>query len=249
MPQYGFFFDQSRCVGCQNCSIACKSHNGIQPGPIRWARMFQWESGAFPDVRINTVFAPCYHCQNPVCVDAANGALIKEPKYGAVLIDPAKAGSPDVRAAWDACPYGAISFSSDAPDATASKCTMCVDRLEQGKLPVCVLSCPARALDFGLLSDLQAKYGNTSDLPGLPSSSAVAPAVVFKAKATKQQLVPYDSSAALQLLAKRGSTLPPVFSLPSDVTQIPEGMVGRGTLVMKAKSTSELISHTQDDNS
>ena len=149
LTQYGFFFDESRCSGCQNCVLACKATKEIPPGQIRLLRLYQWETGSFPNVRIHTLFAPCYHCENPVCVAAANGAMFKEPKYGAVLIDPAKATSSDLNAAWEACPYGAISFDSDAPSATAYKCDMCIDRLEMGLFPSCVLVCPQRALDFG----------------------------------------------------------------------------------------------------
>src|SRR3972149_1663426 len=125
MVQYGFFFDQSRCHGCNICQVACKSWNMLPPGPEKWMRGYQWEK--------------------PVCVDAADGAMYKEEKYGAVLIDPDKATSASMRKAWVACPYGAIAFDSDAPDAKASMCTMCIDRLEQDKLPVCVESGAHRA--------------------------------------------------------------------------------------------------------
>ena len=119
MAQYGFFFDQSRCLGCQTHMIACKDWNNIPPGPVKLARHFKWEKGVFPNVRVHTLFAPCYHCENPVCVDAAGGAMYKEGKYGAVLIDPEKATDPKLRVAAAACPYGAIVFESDAPDAKA----------------------------------------------------------------------------------------------------------------------------------
>src|SRR3990170_881513 len=116
MTQYGFFFDQGRCVNCQSCSISCKDWNNLPAGPGKWLRMFEWEKGAFPETRLHYLFAPCYHCENPVCVDAANGAMFKEAKYGAVLIDPAGNPSPDLRAAANACPYGAITFRSDNVD-------------------------------------------------------------------------------------------------------------------------------------
>jgi anaerobic dimethyl sulfoxide reductase subunit B (iron-sulfur subunit) len=247
--QYGFFFDQSRCDGCRTCVAACKTWNGLPAGPLRWARMYQWETGTFPAVRLNQLFAPCYHCEKPVCVTAANGAMFKEAKYGAVLIDPAQATSANLRAAWEACPYGAISFDSDSPDASASKCTMCVDRLEQGKLPICVQSCPMRALDFGKLSDLQAKYGKTSDLPDVPSSATTSPAVVFKPHDTKPQLVPLDSGRVLQTMATRKSGLPAVYSQPSDVTDIPSGLMTKNALNMKAGSTTQFEKLLADDNS
>ncbi len=246
MTQYGFFFDQSRCTACHACAVACKSWNMIDPGPVKLARVFEWETGVFPDLTIHALFAPCYHCANPVCVDAANGAMYKEPNYGAVLIDPAKATDASLRAAWEACPYGAIVFDSNAPNATAYKCTMCVDRLENNQLPACVSACPMRALDFGPLSDLQSKYGSNTTLDGVPSGGVVNPSVVFKPTDAPQKLVTYDSSKALPLLAKRGS-YPPSFNTPSDVQDTSGITIGRNKLVMKASSVEELMATTAHD--
>ncbi len=247
--QYGFYFDQSRCDGCRACITSCKSWNGIPAGPVRLSRLYQWEEGSFPNVQLFTLFAPCYHCENPVCVDAAQGALIKEPKYGAVLIDPAQRDSPGLKAAFNACPYGAISFDSDSPNSNAYKCTMCVDRLEQGKLPICVQACPMRALDFGKLSDLQAKYGNVADLHGMPSSATTSPAVVFKAQDAPAQVIPLDSNRVLQIMSTRKGNLPDVYSQPSDVTEITPGLMTKNQLKMKASSTAEFTHLLADDNS
>jgi anaerobic dimethyl sulfoxide reductase subunit B (iron-sulfur subunit) len=247
MVQYGFFFDQSRCMNCHSCVVACRDWNDTPPGPVKWARMFEWEKGSFPNITLNYLFAPCYHCENPVCVDAANGAMYKEEKYGAVLIDPDKANSIDLRKAQEACPYGAIQFDSDAMDATASKCTMCIDRLEQGLKPVCAEGCMVRALDFDTLEELQKRYGTVRDMEELPDSNLAKPAVVFRLRPPRKQLVPYDASKALDLLRQRPEGLRPVFSANSDVTDIPEGLVGRSKLVMKATNVNEQLALTQHD--
>jgi len=244
--QYGFFFDQSRCTACHACSVACKSWYLQDPGPSKWARVYEWETGTFPNLKVNTLFAPCYHCANPVCVTAANGAMFKEPKYGAVLIDPAQATSGNLKAAWQVCPYGAISFDSDAPDSKASHCTMCIDLLTQNILPACVTACPQRALDFGPLSDLQKKYGTNSQLEGMPASNTTTPSVVFKPTLAKPQHVPYDATRALTLLAQRG-TLPPFFNQPSDVTGAPTNIVGRNALNLKPKSVADFMAATRND--
>jgi anaerobic dimethyl sulfoxide reductase subunit B (iron-sulfur subunit) len=172
--------------------------------------------------------------------------MYKEDKYGAVLIDPDKATSFDLRRANQACPYGAISFDSDAINANASKCTMCIDRLEQGLMPVCVMSCRERALDFGHLADLQTKYGTLSQLEDIPSPETTNPAVVFKPKAARKQLVPYNADRALQLLASR-DPLPPVYSSPSDVTDIPAGLIKRNAPVFHPINVAEAIRGNKND--
>jgi len=214
----------------------------------------QREEGAFPDVRYHIAFVPCFHCTNPVCVTAAKGAMYKEEKYGAVLIDPDKANSSSLRDAWDACPYGAIAFDSDSPTATASKCTMCIDRLSQALMPVCVMSCPMRALDFGPIGDIQKKYGTNADLPGLPSSSIAKPAVVFKPMDPRKQIVPYNSSTALNLFMTRDNLpaghpqgLPPLFTDVKEVTDLSTVVIGHSKWIMKPQSAKELMDSCIDE--
>jgi anaerobic dimethyl sulfoxide reductase subunit B (iron-sulfur subunit) len=249
MPQYGFFFNQARCNDCRACVIACKTWNNTT-GPVKWLKMYEWEKGTFPNMRLHVLFAPCYHCENPVCVDAANGAMYKEDKYGAVLIDPDKAKSIDLRKAQDVCPYGAILFDSDASNATASKCTMCIDRLGQGKLPQCVDACHLRALDFGPLEDLQKKYGTVRQLEDMPSPDTTQPAIIFKAHNARKQLIPYDVNKAIALFGKRDAVAPlsPLYTNPSDATDITPGLVARTTLNMKPHTVAEHLKLTQHED-
>lgn len=244
--QYGFFLDQSRCTGCQTCAIACKSVHELPPGPLKYLRIFQYEKGAFPDVRIHVQWVPCYHCEKPSCVAACpTAAMYKEEKFGAVLIDPDKCNG--CRLCYKACPYGAPVFESDAKKSMAQKCDMCIGRQERGEQPACALSCPMRALDFGPLDELAVKYGENRDLPDLPDSALTRPAVLFKAASPKRQILPYDSKRALELLMNR-DPLPRIFASPEDVTEIPQGVVGRDSLVIKHTSSVELMKATRNDD-
>jgi anaerobic dimethyl sulfoxide reductase subunit B (iron-sulfur subunit) len=246
VTQYGFFFDQSRCTGCQACAVACKDWNNLSSGPPKWLRIINYEYGAFPNVRVGMLFIPCFHCQNPPCVPAANGAMMKEATYGAVLIDPSMATSTALRQAAAACPYGAIGFNSDAYNATASKCTMCVDRLAIGQQPSCVMSCPVRALDFGTLSSLQKIYGTNANLTNLPSSSVTSPAVVFKASAPKTQVIPYNASEAIPLLAAR-NPLPQVFDPTTNFSSL-QSLVKKSTPVIAPATNADVMYGSQNDN-
>ncbi|MFC1905460.1 FAD-dependent oxidoreductase [Chloroflexota bacterium] len=167
MAQYGFLIDLSRCIGCNACLISCKQWHDIPPGPIKWMRVYQWEKGAFPDIELRILPIPCFHCENPVCTDACpNHAIYKEESWGAVLVDYEKCTG--TRECWRACPYGAPQFESDQPGTKMSKCNMCIDRLQQGLTPICVLSCSMRALEFGPIDELMEKYGNLRLLEDMP---------------------------------------------------------------------------------
>ncbi len=248
VTQYGFYFDQSRCVDCNACTVACKMWNEIPVGPVKWARVIKWYTGTYPNIRMNNLFAPCYHCANPACITPANGAMFKEAKYGAVLIDPAQATNSSLRAAWEACPYGAISFDSDSPNASASKCDMCIDRLENNQLPVCVGSCLMRALDFGKLSDLQAKYGTNSQLAGMPDPSSVQPAVVFKAADPKKTIVPYDVGQALNLQTTSPDGQTKIFNSQADIVAA-STLVKRSNPNFHPANVEEGMYFTGDDRS
>jgi anaerobic dimethyl sulfoxide reductase subunit B (iron-sulfur subunit) len=230
MTQYAFFFDQSRCTGCRDCSVACKNWHQLPAGPLKYLKVYEYEKGSFPLVRIHFQWVPCYHCEKPACVDACPvEAIRKEPKYGAVLIDSEKCTG--CRNCYEECPYGAPVFESDDPGVLAQKC---------------VGACSARALDFGPISEMQSRYGKNRDLEDLPDSRTTIPAVVFKPQAAKKQVVPYDAQKALKLMMRR-DPLPPVFNSISDVTEIPEGTVGRDKFVIKHKSAADLMRYTRCD--
>lgn len=250
MTQYGFFIDQSRCIGCNQCTIACMQWHDIPPSPVKWMRVYQWERGNFPNVVLRALPVMCFHCENPVCVKACpNGSLYKEDKYGAVLVDTEKCEGD--HQCWKACPYGAPQFDRDEPRTKMSKCNMCIDRLDQGLKPICVLSCSMRALEFGPLDELMKKYGNSRSLDEMPKESITRPAVVFKPLEPKKQIIHWDSKRALELWQKRrsdsGEPLLDVFEKISDFTEAPQDIVGRNRLVLKTKNSEELFYYTTDN--
>jgi anaerobic dimethyl sulfoxide reductase subunit B (iron-sulfur subunit) len=175
--------------------------------------------------------------------------MYKEEKYGAVLANPERCQG--ARKCWLACPYGTPQFEGDDPKAKMSKCTMCIDRLEQGLTPICVQSCSMRALEFGPLEELMNRYGNLRRIEDMPRDSITKPAVVFKPADSKRHIVPWDSNRALELWQKREShedePLPDAFLDISEVTRAPGEIVGRNKLVLKAKTSAELMYYTTDD--
>ncbi len=245
MTQYGFFFDQSRCYGCQACSVACKDWNDIAPGPEKWMSVYDWETGVFPETRINLLAFSCGHCALPKCAEACpSKAIFKEPVYGAVLVDPTLCTG--ARACVEACPYGSPKFADDEPGTKMSKCTMCIDRLEAGDQPLCVLSCPLRAFDFGPIDELVKKYGDLRQLPEMPSPEITHPNYVFKPHRPRQMFVPLDAQKMVELQKQRGD-LGTIFENIEDVTDPAPGLITRNQLQMKAGSAAEVMANTRND--
>jgi len=236
MTQYGFFFDQTRCIGCNACVVACKQWHHVPAGPVKWIRVYQWERGGWPEPNLHVLAIPCYHCERPACMKACpNDALYKEEKYGALLVRQDRCNGD--RKCWQACPYGAPQFEGDGKRSIMSKCTMCYDRLEGHLKPICVLSCSMRALEFGPIEELRERYGTLSSLPEMPEGSKTKPAVVFRPRASKRQVVPWDARRTLDLWARGDPD--PAGSLHS--------IVGRNELRLKSKNQAEQLYYTTDD--
>lgn len=182
--QYAFYFDQTRCTGCGACAVACKDWHDIPAGPIRWMRLECTEKGKYPDVFAGYLVLPCFHCIHPLCASACPAdAIEKSPDDGIVRVDPDKClGSDECDAKCrKACPYDAPQFGPK-PGAKMSKCNFCEDRWAEGRLPICVESCPTRALDAGPLVEMQRRYGENASAEGFVYSKAAKPAVVLKPK-------------------------------------------------------------------
>jgi anaerobic dimethyl sulfoxide reductase subunit B (iron-sulfur subunit) len=77
-----------------------------------------------------------------------------------------------------ACPYKAPHVSKETH--TSTKCDGCYDRTEAGKKPICVEACPLRALDFGKMSELIAKYDGVNSIAPMPDPSATLPNIIIK---------------------------------------------------------------------
>lgn len=178
--QLGFYFDQTRCVGCQTCVVACKDWHDLPAETSRWRRVTTFEEGKFPDVRVSHVSVSCNHCQRPACLEACpEGAIQKRDDDGVVLIDSEKCTG--CRDCGSACPYDAIQFrSEDAP--VAEKCSFCADRLERGEVPICVAACPMRALDAGPCEVLSGYPGATRAAQHLPDGVQTTASLFVKPK-------------------------------------------------------------------
>jgi anaerobic dimethyl sulfoxide reductase subunit B len=182
--QVGFYFDQTRCTGCNACQVTCKDVNDIPAGPENWLRLGYTEQGRTPDLLVTYLFSPCWQCAEPVCAEACpSEAISKRTADGIVVVDRAACLGKETCGAKceKACPYGAPQFGPEQ-DAKMAKCHFCLPLWEKGGKPACVVACPTRALDAAPLDELQATYGKGSRAIGFQHSPRTQPAVVFKPK-------------------------------------------------------------------
>jgi anaerobic dimethyl sulfoxide reductase subunit B (iron-sulfur subunit) len=136
------------------------------------------------------MIAPCWHCAEPVCAAACPvGAIAKRAEDGIVLVDSDTClGNADCDVkCLKACPYDAPQFGPQ-DGAKMRKCNYCLDRHLDGKLPDCIEACPVRALDAGLLTELEKKYGRNKEAVDFKYSQRTQPAVVIKAKTVPEYI-------------------------------------------------------------
>lgn len=149
--QLGFIHNNVDCIGCRACEIACKDKNGLAAGP-RFRRVMYIEGGSYPDVYAYKVNMSCNHCAEPACLPACpTGAILKRQNDGIVDIDSTLCIG--CRRCEAACPYGAPQFIPEQN--IVSKCNMCVDEIDAGRKPYCVMACMMRVLDIGPIDKLR----------------------------------------------------------------------------------------------
>jgi anaerobic dimethyl sulfoxide reductase subunit B len=154
--QYGISFEADNCLKCWSCEVACKQWHEIKAGGIKLRKVLEVTSGTFPEVKRTFLSVSCRQCARPPCAAACpTGAISKRIEDGIVVVDAQKCIG--CRTCLDTCPFGVPQF---AEDGTMVKCEMCLDRLEQGQGPICVETCPTRALRWGTIEELSSLAGN-----------------------------------------------------------------------------------------
>ena len=148
--QLGFVHNNVDCIGCRACEIACKDKNGLPAGP-RFRRVQYVEGGTYPEVYAYKVNVSCNHCAQPACLPACpTGAIFKRKRDGIVDIDSTLCIG--CRRCEATCPFGAPQF--DPLDGLVKKCNLCVDEIEAGRKPYCVMACMMRVLDIGPIDEI-----------------------------------------------------------------------------------------------
>ena len=179
--QLAFHFNQARCTGCYTCVVACKNWHDVPAGPASWIRVITIERGRYPDPLVAHLTSPCYHCAEPICVSICPvNAINKRKQDGIVIVDKEVClGRDYCQLCLEACPYDTPQFGAEA-NAKMQKCDLCMDRWAEGKKPICVSSCPTRALDAGPMDEMMTKYGESREAVGFTFDEKLEPSAIFK---------------------------------------------------------------------
>jgi anaerobic dimethyl sulfoxide reductase subunit B (iron-sulfur subunit) len=184
LAQLGFYINQSLCTGCKACSVSCKDKNNLDIG-INYRRVYTSEEGSFirkpaggfvQNIKSYYFSISCNHCTHPKCLSSCpTGAITKDKANGVVTIDQ------DICAGTQlcvkACPYGGPQYNKKT--FKSNKCDFCIELQAKGEEPVCVATCPMRAIEFGEVGVLRKKYGKISRIKGMPSPSITDPNLVI----------------------------------------------------------------------
>lgn len=165
---FGMVVDVAKCIGCGNCTEACRTENDVPPPHVRtWVERYTIdteeevtveaiaesgfqrgsESGQDAQDVLRAFFVPklCNQCANPPCVQVCPVGATFTTQDGVTLVDHDYC----IGCSYciQACPYGARFL--DPVTHTAAKCTFCYHRVTQGLVPACVEVCPTGARVFG----------------------------------------------------------------------------------------------------
>lgn len=147
-----FLIDLRKCIGCNACTLACKSENDVPLGVWRsWVKRV--EKGRYPHSMEFFLPILCNNCENPICVTVCpvKAGIIRPD--GIVYIDPHRCIG--CRYCMASCPYGVRYIHPTKK--IAEKCYWCHHRVDAGLEPACVEACPTDAILFGDLNDPESK--------------------------------------------------------------------------------------------
>jgi formate dehydrogenase iron-sulfur subunit len=167
--QMGVLVNLTKCIGCRKCEWACNQANDFTK---KTTQEFESKS-VFAQRRVHSseahtvvnqyqpnpekppvfVKTQCMHCNDPACYSACLVTAFKKEPTGAVTYDAGKCMG--CRYCMVACPFEVPSYEfDDALTPRIRKCTLCAERLAEGKIPGCVEICPVQCLTFGNRQDL-----------------------------------------------------------------------------------------------
>jgi Fe-S-cluster-containing dehydrogenase component len=140
MKEYAILLDNTFCTGCNTCGYRCiqefRYHDQAAKGLFR----------TFVQINDEGLYQKrCMHCLDPQCVKNCPVKALTKSDYGPVLYSAQTCIG--CRTCTKVCPFQVPQFDEAAKKIV--KCSLCAQRLGDGKQPACVEVCPTGALQFG----------------------------------------------------------------------------------------------------
>jgi formate dehydrogenase iron-sulfur subunit len=186
--------DTSLCTACRGCQIACKQWNelpgtktkqiGTYQNPQDFSA-FTWKLVRFAEGKKENgkpywyFFSDmCRHCMEPPCADTIQGFVkngaIRDETTGAVVYTE-KTKTVPFEKVRSSCPYDIP--RQNLKTKVMAKCTMCIDRIKNDRIPACVMSCPTGAMVFAdrsqILAMAEKRVGELKKI--YPKATAINP--------------------------------------------------------------------------
>jgi formate dehydrogenase iron-sulfur subunit len=146
--------DVTRCIGCEECVVACKETNKTgEDAPWRWQRDPEDLSSSRWTTIVRTagryVRLHCRHCLEPACASACPVGALARTSEGAVAYDASICLG--CRYCMIACPFLMTRYEWASAAPRIRKCILCIEKLRSGELsePACTAACPTKATIFG----------------------------------------------------------------------------------------------------
>jgi formate dehydrogenase iron-sulfur subunit len=193
LPTVSKYIDTTTCIGCKACEVACQEWNDLDVAATHQEGSYQtlptmqadfWNLIRFHEEEFEGGLAwlmrkdQCMHCADPGCLKAcpAPGAIVQ---YANGIVDVNPENCIGCGLCETGCPFDVPRFSTKT--GKMAKCTLCVDRVDNGLEPACIKACPTGCLHFGTKEDM-VEMGNSRvkqlQANGFPNAMLYDPAGV-----------------------------------------------------------------------
>jgi len=147
-------YDATMCIGCKQCEAACAEKNKLPYNDAIAAE------GQQSDHKFTVVLTKgekfmrklCMNCSDPACASVCPVGALQKTAAGPVIYDENRCMG--CRYCMVACPFGVPKYEWNKVLPRVQKCTMCPDRVSQGRATACAEACPTGATKFGDRDDL-----------------------------------------------------------------------------------------------